>query len=329
MSAKSSKGLGHSVGISADFDITLRTVDVEGNILSERTPIRNCPNLITDLGMDAFGIQSFSTFSAYCHVGTGNTTPSFTDTQLVAKRKHTNTYAVGDGARAWKGDSSYTKIYTRVYQFAVGTASGDLTEIGISHNTTTVNTRALLKDAFGDPTTVHVAADEILIVTYRLNFTPSTADSTLVATQKGTEYTLTLRPSNLNTMTLNEDGSWGYSMTAFTRGIYVPYYYGSSSALGGVTGLPAGSKTNTGYSNTTLITETYVPGTYYTKQHLTFGLAILNTPDVGVIENGEDFGTGNENQVPLFKLQIGITPRLNKTSLDTVKLTLRTSWYRL
>lgn len=329
MSAKSSKGLGHSVGISADFDITLRTVDVEGNILSERTPIRNCPNLITNRGMDLLATTSVDVWMAYCHVGTSATEPTFTDLLLTAKRNHTNTYSVGDNSWSQKGDGLYSLSYTRVYAFALGSVSGDLKEIGISENTTNINTHALLKDAFGDPTTISVASNELLIVTYRLHFTPNQADSTLVTTQKGTEYTLTLRPKLLGVNTPPFSGFLMAKLDNSYNGAPIEYFYGPTSGIGPVTGNCVGTKSST--FGATFVKEPYVSGTYYTRTNVTYTVSQANSNDIGVIYSSSSQSTSGIYAVDgasPFKIQIGISPRISKTALDTIKLTIKVSWYR-
>lgn len=87
---------------------------------------------------------------------------------------------------------------TRVYQFGVGAASGAITGVGLSPSTTgQTATHALFKDAFGDPTTVNVAADEQLVVTYRIYLVPNETVSTLIKTVNGTEYTLQMTWASL------------------------------------------------------------------------------------------------------------------------------------
>ena len=315
-----------NVGVRCDFDVDIRKFHTDGSLQSERRVLTKCPNLITNLGMDAFGEDSTQYFArimmAYLQVGTSTTPPEFTDTVLGTRVTAVGPGGTGDNAWAWDTTNNHILVYTRVYQFGVGAAAGALKELGLSASTTgSVFTRALFKDAFGDPMTVNVAADEQLVVTYRLYFTANESDYVFVTVQNGIEYTVTTRVAGLSTSTAPLDQYW-----ATLSGIAVGYSNGNVDLLGryGVTsGLnpvtsPDTTGTDAGYIYNGTIKTAYVPGSYYVDQSVTIGLNQFNVNDLGAF-----LFLGSP-----FRVQMSVSPRINKTSNDTIKITMRTSWSR-
>ena len=81
----SSQKMETGYGLRADFDVELIKFDDAGNPVGRRSPVRNCPNLITNIGMDLIGSTQVVTLGAYLHIGSGSTAPAFTDAALVTK----------------------------------------------------------------------------------------------------------------------------------------------------------------------------------------------------------------------------------------------------
>ncbi len=315
-----------NIGLRCDFDVDIRKFDGEGNVVSDLRVLTKCPNLITNLGMDAFGNDSTKYFAriimAYLQVGTGDTTPAFTDTTLEARVTSTTPGGTGDDSWAWDTTNNHVLVYKRVYQFPVGAAAGALTELGLSSSATgSVFTRALFKDAFGDPTIVNVAADEQLVVTYRLYFTANESDYVLVTTQNGVEYTVTTRVAGLSTQMGFVNYFWstlsGIAAAYDSNSTWMYGRYGAASGLNPVTSVDAmGSDAGLIQNGTTKVA--YVPGSYYVDESVTIGLNQYNVNDLGAFLF---YGSP-------FRVQMAISPRLNKTSNDTIKITMRTSWSR-
>lgn len=147
-------------------------------------------NLITNYGLNLYA-TAFGNCYAKCFVGSSNTPPANSDTVLAS--------AVA--GQSYNGPSTTTGIVAAdyvygqyTYQFAEGAAAGNLQEIGFGHGTLPSSyslwSRALIKDEFGDPTTLTVLSDEILTVTYQIRITIPTGDIT--GTIGG--YSYTMRP---------------------------------------------------------------------------------------------------------------------------------------
>src|SRR5574337_29456 len=170
--------------ISLDFKLKARykmeahKVDSDGNIISTRVAADWFDNLITNIGLEGIGAHTTGYNCLYCVVGTGNTTPTFADTNLAAYKAVSNTAnpqslwtAVGQTTT-----SPYYVILTNKQRFNAGTATGNLSEVGMTTQATSSTTaatdklfsRALILDASGNPTTITILPDEILDVTYQI-----------------------------------------------------------------------------------------------------------------------------------------------------------------
>lgn len=104
----------------------------------------------------------------YINVGTGSSTPATSQTGLDSFLASTgNIY----GSLSKNSDTSIPRHVwqTAVFEFAIGSCTGNLTEVGLSsaENSNYFN-RQLFKDAEGSPTTITVLADEGLRVTATL-----------------------------------------------------------------------------------------------------------------------------------------------------------------
>lgn len=314
------------ISLRADFDIDVIKCDADGNPIAGtcRREVTACPNLFTNNGMDNIGSGAFLAFTNFLQVGTGNTAPANANTTLATFVAGIGAGGTGDNVWAWDTVNPKVLVYKRVYQFAAGAAAGALKELGMSTTATTGNltTRALFKDPFGDPTTVNVAADEQLVVTYRVYFTASEVDNVFVTTQNGTEYTITTRPYGLGTLigsVNNPPGRFGAFGARSDQAVAVSVaaYSGVTSGLAATTATaPAGTFNNISIPPRTH--GTYVNGNYYRDDTLTIPLNTANVNDLGAV------GTSG---MP-FCVQIGISPRINKTSNDTIKFTIRTTWSR-
>ncbi len=327
--------VGLGLGVRADFDVDLVKCDVEGNPISTRRVLDRCPNLITNYGLDVLngttsGSSWIMVFSNSLHVGMSSDVPSYSDLALGNKRTAVNNGGSGNNGYAWDtaNGNPRTFVLTRVFQFGVGAASGAITELGLSPTTTgQITTHALFKDAFGDPTTINVAADESLVVTYRIYVVPNETVSTLIKTVNGTEYTLQMSWARLGA----EYGNsvyFGYPsvpLAVYTNGpsnyhLIVEAYYGATSGLGPVTDNPVGTASSQHTPTTCSLTFTpYVSGNYYNQAAVTIGLNAANFSNIGAFRF-----TGT-----MFFQQISISPRINKTSNDTIKFTARFSCSRI
>lgn len=129
-------------------------------------------NLILNSGLNGIGTTSqLST----CHVGTSSAAVDVAQTQLQGwLAATTNIQEVNYGCQS---SAPYYGWKILRYRFVQGTATGNISEVGIGYSNQSVNylwSRALTVDGGGSPTTVTVLADEVLDVVYELRLYPPT-----------------------------------------------------------------------------------------------------------------------------------------------------------
>lgn len=191
-------------------------------------------NLITDGGFTYVQSNAISLAVQYCRVGSGSTTPSVSDTQLVSQvASATNTSSTTSALTS----SPYTSSYTVTYQFALGAAAGNLSEVGVgwAATGTTLYSRALILDGLGNPTTITVLSNEYLYVYYTAYINPPLTDGTGTLTISGTSYTWTSRAANAGNTTY-----WSIQ-NSFQQGGYVNTVV-SNGGLGPITGNITGTQ---------------------------------------------------------------------------------------
>ena len=269
------------------------------------TPIREIEfdNLITNTGLD-YILSGVGTFNSVCCVGTGNATPTFADTRL-----QTQIAALGstDQSDASGGAPNYTVISQRVFAFGQGAAAGNLTEVGVGAalaNPVVTNSRALIVDGSGNPTTLTVLSDEFLTVTYTLTLVPNLADT--ISTVGG--YTLTTRVAIINSV----GGTAGFWRAGALTGLSSCFMF--TGTIGAVTGSNAG----TGTVSSTATSNAYTNGTFFRDYTITWA------PSVGALTCQSFkivFSSGT--------FQIRVSPTINKTASQLVTLVFRVTVVRV
>lgn len=269
-------------------------------------------NLITDRGMNAIGEkgQSASRLLAACQVGTGSATPTFADTTL-SNRIATTTTVQSDTYSMVVGPPRYGRR-TIVFRFAQGAAAGNLTEVGISYQSTEnglLYSRALIQDASGNPTVLTVLPTEFLDVEYETRLYVPTGDSTFNILVGGTPTVVTAR------VAFNGDSNfWSRGIPNLDeRGVsaFVQYLY--SGALGSEASSPANQMP--GFFTPTM--APYVPDSYYRDYECYYGT---------------NSGNGNIRCVvqtsTMGAFQFEYSPVIQKDNTKTMTLRFRHSWAR-
>lgn len=273
-------------------------------------------NLITNAGLDR--LFTNSDFMQYVFVGSGSTPPTTSDTKMESAVAN---LARGTASATSDGSPTYGVNLINTYAFGQGAAAGNLTEIGLSYTNLSsyiLNTRALIVDGLGNPTTITVLSDEYLTVTYTLKLIPNVSDVVQVFNIGGIDYTCTLRPANVSTTT---NGSTTSSLiTSWFAGgcsAFAPSQFGyiSTAALADITSVP---------SQTSAINATgssvgsYVSGTYYRD------FTIVWNPGSGTMNV-------NSCRINLYGpiYQIGFSPALPKTTSNALTITLRVTASRV
>lgn len=129
-------------------------------------------NIVLDTGLNQ---MSVGTWIDRVRVGSGNSTPVASQTQLDNTIASTNTSLGGSGSFSKQTTTSpYYVSATRTYRFAEGVAAGNISEVGCGWGTgLDLWNRALVKDLNGDPTTITVLSDEFLDVIVEVRYYPT------------------------------------------------------------------------------------------------------------------------------------------------------------
>lgn len=230
------------------------------------------PNLITDTGINAIGGNSPG--FVRMHLGTGTAAPAFTDTALGAFGVNVQN---GTGSRVGNSASSSPWFggFTCTWESAIGGATGNWTEIGISNQNTTGNlrSRALILDGGGSPTVFPVLSDEAFRGSYTFRLYSPASDVTDNITLSGTPYTTTTRTlrmtSGWNPYLVNGTGNSPFHGDS-SGGAPVAY----TGALAAVTdNWPAGSSAGSGAATT----SAYGSGNFYRDSAFRWGSGTSGT----------------------------------------------------
>ncbi len=159
-----------NVGIGAVFKLIVRKADTD-EIVRETPEFHN---LVLNTGLAQMAV---GTWINRCCVGTGNSVPVPTQVSLDSFLASTTTEAAGTSNTG--GIQVTTEPFywfgRITWRFAVGVATGNISEIGLGWGNATLWNRALVKDTAGNPTTITVLADEYLDVISEVRVYPKTS----------------------------------------------------------------------------------------------------------------------------------------------------------
>lgn len=287
-------------------------------------------NLILNQGLDFYGGGNGTSIFHRCLVGTGNSIPIPTQNKLDMPVKMTSgtSFAVKYDYTP-REDNLYLVERTWKYTFST-MGNVNISEVGLASNgTTTTNaymcTRALIKDAMGNPTVISVLNTEKLEVYYNIITVFSTLDTThqiqyTNAANVTSTYNTTVRLSRAGGIPYNYDGSEVGQTPLNNLAVWTETVPGItySGELGGVDGSP--SIDNSAADRYEI--EAYILGSYKRVGKFNYGLSKSN---------------GNTRCVQLFTnlgtWQVRYGSVLNdspisKTNKDTMVLPFEFSWGR-
>lgn len=281
--------------------------DAAGNILAETDWI---DNLLTDYGLNSGFTGSYQ--YQFCAVGSGNTAPSFSDTQLVSQlgaRSNTTTNTTSGNS----GASTYYYFYRRTFEFPLSGIIGNVAEVGLFSGNTGANafSRSLAKDSGGTPITFPVLSGEQLYVIYELREYRNQADVTGNLVLESISYPYLLRSCNIgNTNSIFNGGE--SPATASSAALQVV----ENATTQPATGAPSSSGAVGATSNSI---ATYVAGTFY--QDITYNW----TPASAVFGTGiQAFLVRAQNTNSILKYAIYMTgAKIPKTNTKTLTITIR------
>lgn len=200
------------------------------------------PNKILDSGRNNLATQS--SWLTWCHVGTGSTPPTASDTQLENFVVATNTVVANIAST--QGSAPHYGWRRKTFRYAVGAGHGgqNLSEAGIGWGSagSVLVSRALIIDPDTQlPTTVTPLADELLEVTYELRYYPPLSDVLNSVTLNGVNYDTITRAANVT------DAIWSDNIGSSIGilGTNTSYWKVYDGNIGTITQLPSGNAANT------------------------------------------------------------------------------------
>lgn len=247
----------------------------DGTITQKLGPFHN---LVVDNGLDGLANYSLEEMTRRCHVGTGNTAPTISDTGLDSSlTSTTSVYTAWDfGGSASVGVIAYA-YGTRTFSFSIGSVTGNLAEVGLSYNngpSYTFFNRQLFLDDLGNPTTITVLADEGLRVTAEvrvysdLTYNDGTDADTFTFDDDGTP--------EANGWTRYVYGTgWSSGYLAGGRVVYGGGFYSDLYGYGKVTAKLSSASTNdnSGTTPSSVSHDAYVDGSFTRNTTLTWNVA--------------------------------------------------------
>jgi len=300
------------------FKLEKFKVDENGNeIQGSRTVAADWfNNLITNNGLNMVGNVS-GDFMLYCQVGSGSATPTVTDTGLQSRIGASST----EQARVVGTNNTVSPYYgyrRKTYRFAAGTATGNVSELGISPASTgAVFSRALVLDGGGSPTTITILSDEVLDVIYELRLYVPMNDATgsITLSSEGSTHTWTFRA-------LEVDGSGNTPWSSFRRAFdfaIVNQNWQQNGIESGLQAITANGYAATGTNATGTLVGSYVVGNYYRDVQIFFDLNQANfATGIGRVAICTNYGA----------YQYGFSPKIAKINTKKLTLVVRISWAR-
>lgn len=287
-------------------------------------------NLILNQGLDFYGGGNGINIFHRCLVGTGNSTPIPTQNKLDMPVKiATGTIFADKYDYTPREDNLYLVERTYKYLFS-SMGNVNISEVGLASNgTTTTNaymcTRALIKDAMGNPTVISVLNTEKLEVYYKIITVFSTLDTTYQiqytnAANVTSAYNATVRLAQAGEVPYNYSGlKVGEiplnNLSVFTNNYPGPTYSGN---LGPVYGGPSSPKSDA----ESWELEPYITGTYKAVGKYFYSLTLGN----GTTRCFEVYSTLGTWQIRYGSV-LNDSP-ISKTSKDTMILPFEISWGR-
>jgi len=238
-------------------------------------------------------IRSISGNEATCDIS-----ENFTDTNAIAS---------GD----WELYTlEYFVDYTKVYEFSIGAAAGNLQEIGVGPDASgNLFSRALIVDAEGDPISLTILNSELLYVTYNIRRYIPNVDTTGQITLRGITHDYLGRAAYATT------NYWAMPWGAERPGIGSVRCKVRDGIIGLITSYPGGSLDDTETESYSV----YANGDYYLDVTFDFSVSEGNLNNfISVCECNMHGGMW----------QFSFDPDIEKTNNDTLSLTFRVSWGR-
>lgn len=299
---------------------TLRVLSQGGLVKNELS----FKNLITDNGLNLWASSAApiiptasyaNSLTNVCCVGASSQEPAFSDTQLVSFIAETSTAYLNSTIVINQTNAPFFSSGKKYYQFPVGAAAGNISEIGVGTSRNNLFSRALILDSLGNPTTINVLADEILQIEYEIVYFINEDDQFgefSLSGNAGDTYEYTARPAYFY------DSVSGHYFWRLSE-IYSTY-------------APAISITNALYSGSisgisSNCSGTQRPGTMSLMSYVNNSFARKYNLDFSTTQ-----GNGTSNSISVGMgigcYQFQLSKPITKTNMQTIRLVFSQSWAR-
>lgn len=282
-------------------------------------------NLITDAGLNFVSVGcNVSLATQYCKVGTSSTPPTVNDITLGAQTGSVSPIGKAPSRAIQYTTEPYYSNHQRVYTFAVGAVSGNLTEIGFFSASTggTMWSRALIKDSGGNPTTLTLLSTEQLKVTYTVRrYIPSLLTGSFTLNTNGTGSTInyTITPSNIS----NFASPW-WNADCYCSTVYTGVYPYETNVLGAITSTPGDVTTIAGETR-----EAYIQGSFQDLFYVKILASGANfATGIGSISFWTIVYDGGSGDDTFTGYQCSFSPKIMKTSSQMLTIGIKLSWGR-
>lgn len=265
-------------GLKGRYKAVVRGPDMEVRRESEWSD-----NVVTNLGVQmllggATVSPSANAVSIRCSCGAGNSTPTVNDTQIQSFIAGTATVTSNSTVRN-STVLPYYVMHTWTWRFAAGAAQGNVAELCVANSSAAptaaspIFSRALVRDAAGDPAVITVGPDEFLDVSYELYIYPQSSDQTGSFSQmidgSPVSFSFTSRPSNIQQGgAIGNSSGWSSSNSG-----QLPTIIGLTSSSSSISGVYVGgdlggvgaAPTGTSVATSRFGTSTSATGVYASK----------------------------------------------------------------
>lgn len=156
------------------------------------------PNMLLDGFFERFSSGNLDSYRWYMFVGTGTTPVDATQTQLVSQVGN-NDQMVPRTNDNVKVGNDYIASTRAVAEWDIGDIVGNISEVGVrlgARMGSTVDSRALIVDSQGNPTTITVTAEDKLVINYTLKYIIPAQQHVSVVDFAGVQTTCTLETLN-------------------------------------------------------------------------------------------------------------------------------------
>lgn len=297
------------LGIKGEYEILIKHMAGTSEEWTEN--LGRHKNKIVNQGLDWWGTVGSGFLSSWggVAVGTGNSTPSATDTVLNTPLAYQACSTPGYSSTV--STAPYSITYGCTSTFAVGAVIGNVAELGMvigspASASAKLFSRALIQVG-GSPGTITVLSTDQLIVNYyvQINF-PAETSGSFTLTTDGVTSTINWQclPYNLG----NNRQNPGTTISSLYDGFAYISFVNANTAFYPVTQ----SNEPTGAVNPAK--GTYTNGTYNVNWTVNVGTGSLNTYNlVGLATS-------------IFSFQFLLSPGITKTAAQTFQIVYNMSW---